>query len=52
MRLSVIICSADIMYLDLTNDRIKELGAEVVTKPFGIDHFLQVVKQLLIPTST
>ena len=51
MRLSVIICSADVIFLDSTNSQIKELGAEVITKPFRIDDFLEIVKQLLLPTS-
>src|SRR3954453_15104018 len=39
MRLSVIICSADGVYLDSTKQHVSELGAVVLTKPFDIDHF-------------
>jgi len=50
MRLSVIICSADHIFLQRNSDEIEQLGAEIISKPFDIEHLLQTVKRLLVAT--
>jgi CheY-like chemotaxis protein len=49
MRLSVVICSADTIFLDATRESIVELGATVLPKPFYLDEVLQTVESLLAP---
>jgi CheY-like chemotaxis protein len=45
--LSVVICSADLMYLDAYREQLAEYGAEVVTKPFALDHLLATIQRML-----
>ena len=47
MRLSVIICSADEICLQQNSDQITQLGAQILPKPFDVEHLLDTVKLLL-----
>ena len=51
MRLSVVICSADTIFLDTTRDNITELGATILAKPFHLDEVLQTVESLIALSS-
>jgi len=50
LTLSVIICSADLPYLDEHREQVALLGAEAIPKPFEIEHLLETVKRLLAAT--
>jgi CheY-like chemotaxis protein len=45
--LSVVICSADVSYLDICREQLNVYGAEVVAKPFALDHLLETVRRML-----
>lgn len=47
MCLSIIICSADTFCLEQSSDQLLKLGAEIIPKPFDVEHLLQTVKRLL-----
>ena len=45
--LSVVVCSADVSYLDICREQLNVYGAEVVAKPFALDHLLETVRRML-----
>jgi CheY-like chemotaxis protein len=45
--LSVVICSADVLYLDTCREDLAGYGAEVVAKPFALDYLLETVRRML-----
>ncbi len=47
---SVIICSADVLYLAAKMKLISAYGGEIVYKPFDIPHLLSTIEKLLIAT--
>jgi CheY-like chemotaxis protein len=49
-RISVIICSADVPFLDAKKKDIAGYGGEIVYKPFEIPHLLATIEKLLMAT--
>ena len=49
-RISVIICSADVPFLDAKRKDITAYGGEIVCKPFEIPHLLATIEKLLMAT--
>ena len=49
-RVSVIICSADVPFLDAKKKDIATYGGEIVYKPFEIPHLLATIEQILMAT--
>jgi CheY-like chemotaxis protein len=47
-RISVIICSADVPFLDAKKQDIIAYGGEIVYKPFEISHLLATIEKLLM----
>lgn len=47
--LGVILCSADTRFLEAHRQEIATYGAEIIPKPYDIDHLLETVRQLLPP---
>jgi CheY-like chemotaxis protein len=45
--LSVVICTADVSYLDTCREELAGFGAEVVAKPFALDYLLETVRRML-----
>ena len=45
--LSVVVCSADPLFLDSCRERLVSYGAEIVLKPFELDYLLKTVQRLL-----
>jgi CheY-like chemotaxis protein len=45
--LSVVVCSADLLYLDSCRERLAGYGAEIVLKPFELDYLLETVRRML-----
>jgi CheY-like chemotaxis protein len=50
-RISVIICSADVPFLDAKKQDIIAYGGEIVYKPFEISHLLATIEKLLVAVS-
>ena len=46
--ISVIICSADLSYLDEQREQITAYGAEVMFKPFTVEQILKTVRRMLV----
>ena len=51
VRVSVLICSADVPFLDAKKNDITAYGGEIVYKPFEIPHLLATIEKLLMATS-
>ena len=49
-RVSVIICSADVPFLEAKKKDIAAYGGEIVYKPFEIPHLLATIEKLLLTT--
>jgi len=47
-RISVIICSADVPFLDAKKQDIIAYGGEIVYKPFEISHLLATIEKVLV----
>jgi CheY-like chemotaxis protein len=45
--LSVVVCTADLLFLDSCRERLAGYGAEIVLKPFELDHILETVRRML-----
>jgi len=50
-RVSVIICSADVPFLEAKKNDIIAYGGEIISKPFEIPHLLVTIEKLLMATS-
>ena len=46
-RVAVIVCSADVLFLDAQREHIARHGGETIAKPFEIDHLLATVERLV-----
>ena len=49
-RVSVIICSADVPFLEAKKKDITAYGGEIVYKPFDVPHLLATIEKLLMAT--
>jgi len=48
---AVIVCSADVPFLEAKNNDITAYGGEIVYKPFEIPHLLATIEKVLMATS-